>query len=151
MFVRISIMQQRNISDEEINNQVVYSTASWSVLLPKRPMNAYHLMILANRHEAIQFISLDDKELSEMKSVVMLLVKSFESEGTLLSGYNLFSNNGTYEIGQHLNRFHQHIFVRTHNETESPYDIMANNRHWFEMGSIQWVDRLNELRSIFNS
>lgn len=92
-------MQQRNISDEEINNQVVYSTASWSVLLPKRPMNAYHLMILANRHEAIQFISLDDKELSELKSVVMFLIKSFESEGTLLSGYNLFQIMERIKLG----------------------------------------------------
>ncbi len=144
-------MQQRNISDEEINNQMVYSTANWSVLLPKKPISAYHFMILANRHEAIQFISIDDKELSELKLVVKLLIDSFEREEGLLNGYNLFSNNGTYEIGQHLNRFHQHIFVRTKNETESPYDIMANNRHWFEMGSSQWNDRLNELRSIFNS
>jgi diadenosine tetraphosphate (Ap4A) HIT family hydrolase len=144
-------MQQRNISDEEISDQTVYSTANWSVLLPKKPINTYHLMILANRHEAIQFTSLDDKELLELKLMVKLLIESFESAGVLLNGYNLFSNNGTYEIGQHLGRFHQHIFVRTQNEAESPYDIMATNRHWFEMGSSQWVDRLSELRSIFNS
>ena len=144
-------MQQRSITDEEIGNQLVYSTIHWSVLLPKKPISAYHLIILANRHEAIEFISLDDSELLEMKSIVKLLVESFESEGVLLNGYNLFSNNGTYEIGQHLNRFHQHIFLRPQNEAESPYRAMANNRYWFEIGSSQWSDRLNELRSIFNS
>jgi diadenosine tetraphosphate (Ap4A) HIT family hydrolase len=144
-------MQQKSMTDEEISNQVVYSTAKWSVLLPRKPISPYHFMILANRHEALRFTDLQDEELFEMKSIIKVLIESIEGESILLNGYNLFSNNGTYEIGQHLSRFHQHIFLRTENETESPYSTMANNRYWSEMGSEEWIDRLSKLRSLFNS
>ncbi len=144
-------MQQRKITDDEVKSQSVYSTASWSVLLPKRPINSYHFMILANRNEALEFTTLNDEELSELKSIIKLLTESIEHDGVSLNGYNLFSNNGTYEIGQHISRFHQHIFLRIKNEIESPYDLMANNRRWSVIGSKEWDDRLNELRSILNS
>ncbi len=108
-------------------------------------------MILANRNEALEFTTLNDEELSELKSIIKLLTESIEHDGVSLNGYNLFSNNGTYEIGQHISRFHQHIFLRIKNEIESPYDLMANNRRWSVIGSKEWDDRLNELRSILNS
>ena len=144
-------MQKRSISNQEIQNQIVYRTDFWSLLLPERPVSPYHLLLLVNRDNVTQFIELSDDELINMKTVVSSIVEKIEINDIKLIGYNLFSNNGAYEIGQHLNRFHQHIFVRTENETESPYALMADGRRWAKIGSDEWNSKLEELRELFNS
>jgi len=142
--------QQRQILPEEILKQSVYRTNYWHVILPERPVNPYHLLLVANRKEADIFTSLTNDELIELRDTIKYLVTTLNDNGDTLLGYNVFSNNGAYSIGQHLDRFHQHIFMRNDNEIESPYVVMAEGRRWASADSDEWASRRDELRLIFN-
>lgn len=143
-------MQQRTITTEEIENQSIYHSTYWMVLLPEHPVSPYHFLIIPNRDDANHFTDILDDELIDLRLLVGFLTNTIENSGALLTGYNLFSNNGTYEIGQHLSRFHQHIFVRIQDEIESPYVVMADGRRWVEAESKEWAEQRSRLRSLFS-
>ena len=140
--------EKRKLTQQEIDAQTIHARGNWNVLFPERPVGPYHFMLVINRPEAEFFTSLEDEELSDMKRIIAELVAKLGSASEdELAGYNLFSNNGEASIGQHIDRFHQHIFIRFANEPESPYTVMGEGRRWNDSTTEEWLEHYTYLRN----
>lgn len=136
--------------EEEIKSQIVFINELWSVLLPKKPICPFHLMLVSNQQNDKTFTDLNDQSLVNLRDCIRHLVGCMTKKyGDIFDGYNLFSNNGSDRVGQHMNQFHQHIFLRLKSEPESPYKIMGRGESWEAMGSKEWDNQHQELIDLF--
>lgn len=143
-------MTGKLFTDEDVKNQCVFSDKLWSVLLPRKPIFSFHLILISDRQNNKTFTDLDDQSLVNLRDCVQHLVDCMTKKyGDIFDGYNLFSNNGSGRVGQHMNQFHQHIFLRLKSESESPYKIMGRSESWETMGSKEWDNQRQELIDLF--
>lgn len=136
----------------EIEDQRVYQNEHWSVIFPRKPLSPFHLMFVSNNENKKLFTDLDDEQLVSLKDCINYITSKIAAKyGNDFDGYNLFSNNGSLRIGQHMDHFHEHIFIRLVSEKESPYVTMARRETWFTQETEEWREQRQKLENIFKT
>ncbi len=136
---------------DEINHQKVFKSEHWNVILPSRPIVSNHLLFVIKDTNKQLFTDLTEGELVDLAACIALVIEKVKAKyGNDFDGFNLFSNNGSVRIGQHVQHFHQHIFLRFVSEEESPYSVMAKQQNWHTLDTPEWVDQRDSLRDLLN-
>lgn len=145
-------MNKKLFTASEIENQKVHVNNYWFVLFPRKPLSPFHLMFVTKDKNTKLFGELDDEQLISLKNCIKYTTsKVAEEYGNDFDGYNLFSNNGSARIGQHMDHFHEHIFIRLNSEKESPYVTMARRETWFTQETKEWREQRQKLENIFKT
>lgn len=131
----------------DFDAQSVWANIEWQTLFPIDPVFPHHLMLVCQRRRAVKYSDLTDGEAISLRDAVAHLDTRYRRHfSAAYIGYNLFSNNGDPRIGQHMQHFHQHVFLRTTDEPASPYELMGRGRAWAQMGSRTWQAQFAWLR-----
>jgi len=145
-------MTKKLFAVDEIVNQQVYRNDYWFVVFPRNPLSPFHLIFVTKDNNKKLFGELDDEQLISLKNCIKYTTsKVAEEYGSDFDGYNLFSNNGSARIGQHMDHFHEHIFIRLISEKESPYVTMARRETWFTQETEEWREQRRKLENIFKT
>lgn len=139
------------LKEDLISSQILVASPFWHVIFPRHPVFPFHLLFVVRRDGAQTFTDLAAEELIDLLAVTRVLARrSGEEWGDTFEGYNLFSNNGSVKVGQHVPHFHQHIFLRFSDESESPYAMMNQGKHWHSIEDEEWRDQYSRLKKLLN-
>lgn len=102
-------------------------------------------MVVPRKHVAT-FDQLEDAELQGLRSMVRHITQKLSAEEGF-KGYNIFSNNGDRSIGQNVNHFHMHIFMRHRDEGTSPYKILSDDSLRHTLSDKEYNNLVSKLRA----
>ena len=135
--------------EQDINNQRITDSAYWNCIFPSDAVFEQHVLFVIKRSEAQYFHELTLQEHADLMVMIRHIRTYLISTTTTFEGYNLFCNNGSEAIGQHMQQFHMHAFFRSSSELESPYAIMGKQDKSIKYGTPLWNKNLAKLRQMF--
>jgi len=94
------------------------------MLYPSRPVIEQHVLLVPKSHVG-SLEQLSSEEIVDSLTAYKILKKVFRNVYGY-TGRNLFVNDGV-ESGQHVPHVHFHVFGRSINEPENPYDVMRQH------------------------
>ena len=94
----------------------------FAVAQTRHPLHEFHLLIFDTVNHTKRLHDYSDNRIVDLKNLISTLDKGFRQELSNYLGYNLTSNNGESEIGQHIEHSHVHMFMRFKGEKKSPFD-----------------------------
>lgn len=110
---------------DDFEKQIVYTSSSFFVLLPRKPKSAGHLMLVPKKHTDTMGGMASEDAQDFVEVIRHISEKAAMREGDKYLGYNTLSNNGGISVGQHVPHFHMHMFLRYRNEDYSPLEVLA--------------------------
>lgn len=137
--------------EQDIKNQLITDSKYWNCIFPIDAVFEQHILFVVKRSKAQYFHELTIQEQADLSAFIGHLRIRLISRTTTFEGYNLFCNNGSELVGQHVQQFHMHAFFRRSDETVSPYELMNKKSKTIRFGTPVWYRSLIGLRQMFDS
>ena len=133
---------------ESIKDRTVAAIDNFLIVTPNHPAHEFHLLIFDQSVHVAKIHQFEDSRCISLKNLIYKLDAVFKKYLEGYQGYNMTSNNGSAEIGQHIQHAHIHLFMRFEDESQSPFVRLASGESLNVVDSmrmsVEMISRLKE-------
>lgn len=125
------------------DSQLVYENKLMYVVYPRKPQVYGHLMIVPKRHTQL-YSDMTNKEAISLKETIHYILHKFTLSNQAI-GFNILSNNGPEDVGQHVPHVHVHVFIRFQNDI-NPFKVLSKQLPRKQLTSTEWEEQVNRIK-----